>query len=74
MPGVRRTGSTDRLRGERNQLLREVPDGGQSVSRQKLVALAESRLAEDAGGDGGGHQSKTTSIILRVVSVALEVM
>jgi len=55
--GARRAGATDRLRGERNQPLCEVPDGREAVSRQKLVAPAQSRLAEDVGGDGGGEES-----------------
>ena len=52
MSCVRLSGPAHRLRRERDQLLREVPDGREVVSGQKFVALAQSRLAENLGGDG----------------------
>jgi len=42
-----------RLRRERNELLRQVPDGREAARRSLAVAIAESRLAADTGGDGG---------------------
>src|SRR5262249_62229846 len=63
--GVRRAGAAHRLRGERDELLREMPDGGPFAGRPGTLAPAQGGLAEDArseerrggkerGGGGGG--------------------
>ena len=49
VPGVRRAGATHRVRGKREQLLREVSDGGPAARRSLVVASVEGDLAETSG-------------------------
>ena len=53
VPGVRLAGAAHRVRGQREQLLREVPDRGQAAGRPLAVAADEGRLAQDGGGARG---------------------
>ena len=46
VPGLRRPGAADRLRRQRVQLLREVPDRRPFARRSVAVAAAQGRLAE----------------------------
>ena len=46
VPGLRRAGAAHRLRRERVQLLREMPDRGPPARRPLAVAAAQGRLAE----------------------------
>ena len=50
VPGVRKAGAADRLRVERVQLLRGVPDQRPAARRPLAVAPAEGRLASTARG------------------------
>ena len=49
-------GAADRLRGERVELLRDVPDRRQAARRPRALATAARRLAEDAGRAGGTQE------------------
>jgi len=49
VPGVRRTGTADRVRREREQLLREVSDGGTVARGSLVVAAVEGDVAEASG-------------------------
>ena len=49
LPGVRRARAAHRLREQRDELLRPLPDGRSAARRPGLVAPAEGQLAEDAG-------------------------
>lgn len=46
LPGLRQTGAEDRLRGKRDQLLRNVPKRRTHFGGSSYVALAQERLAE----------------------------
>ena len=50
-----------RARRERDELLRDVPDRRAAARRPRALAPAQSRLAEDAGGDGGGEAKHVMS-------------
>ena len=49
---LRRRRAEDRLRQQRDQLLRGLPDGGKAPGRPVPLAIAQEGLAQDAGGTG----------------------
>src|SRR5207247_10564388 len=62
LPGLRLDRSADRLRGERIQLLREMPDRRKAPGRSRPLAAAPRRVAEDARGTGGEEGSRSRYI------------
>ena len=57
VPALRQARPTHPLRGQRNELLPDVSDGGEAPRRPIAVAADEGRLAEIARGAGGGGGS-----------------
>src|SRR5262249_19779903 len=54
VPGVRRAGPAHRVRRQRDELLRALPDRRPAAGGSRAVAAAQGRLAEDARGGGRG--------------------
>src|SRR6266849_1905073 len=52
LPGLRRAGAAHRVRRERNQLLRALPDRRQDPRRSRPIAAAQEELAALPGGIG----------------------
>src|SRR2546422_287280 len=55
VPRLRCPGAAHRLRGERDQLLRALPDGRRAARRSVAVAAAQERLAPEPRRAGGGQ-------------------
>src|SRR5205823_12242957 len=62
VPGVRGAGAADRLRRERDQLLRALPDRRPDARRPLALAAAPFRLAEDARRAGGAAAAYFSSL------------
>ena len=55
VPAMRRTDSTNPVCGQRNQLLRQLPDRRKAAGRSRTLAADARRLAQDAGRTGSAY-------------------
>src|SRR5947209_1954436 len=71
VPRLRLARAANRVRRERIELLRDLPDGRETSGRSRAVTALEGGLAEDARG-AGGEEGKRPRLNLRYITGGLE--